>query len=62
MAGSWFYLPEKAEWRLYDLGRLQIRVAASKVDELAVEHGVSRLEVLTWIGSRPAAPFAKQSA
>lgn len=62
MAGSWFYLPERDEWRLYDLGRMQIRVTGAKVDELTREYGVSRREVLEWIGSRPKAPLVKQTA
>ena len=62
MAGSWCYLPERGEWRLYDLGRMQIRVAAEKVDELCREYGVTRKEVLEWIGSRPSAPLVKQTA
>lgn len=57
MNGSWLYVPDLKEWRLYDQGCLQIRVSAARVDEIARSHGRTRRDVLDWIGSRPKAPL-----
>ncbi len=62
MVGAWLFVPQQQEWRLYDRGRLQIRVTAARVDELARAHGRTRREVLEWIGSRPAAPLARRAS
>lgn len=60
--GAWLYVPEEQEWRLYDGGRLQIRVAAARVDAWARAHDRTRREVLEWIGSRPRAPLQRKAS